>query len=210
MIPLDAITIDHREKRSSVVKVIPKYFNVTYEQLPHGDYYLHNTDFYVERKSYLDLYQSYQSNTIQQQIANLVLNNCKYIVMVHGKPIDLAAYKDPLVSYPEKLSRCKHMLLSLSCSGVPYYIAASDLEFVAALKFISNFKEKTFELLRARVKKCSKIERTLRSMEGIGPVKAQKLMEEWGDVLTLYNNLNKAKLSPNLKKEIKDSLVKQN
>lgn len=199
------VTIDPTECSSQICKKITKRFDAAFKRLQYGDYFFSNSGWYVERKTWQDLFASFTTPRLNNQLVKLIDSGDPFVIIIHGKK-DALRYPDES-KYYLKVRQCEAYLLTLSLSGVPVARASSDKTFLRMLDIVNIFTGKTFETARARTKGVNKIERTLRSIPGIGQDKASKLRTLYRDIPGIVKNLEQIKISPKIKAEIKESLI---
>lgn len=202
MVLLYKIEIDNREKDLSLIWYLRKNFDSDVIELKYGDYHVISTDYYIERKSWSDLFLSITENRLDKQLIKMIEKNLKFILVIHGKP-DFSYTNNPMLH----AIQCYNKALSYTLSGIKVVFAEDNYHFKLVLDYLIKNKITELTDMNAKIKHISAPISLLSSIRGIGIKKAEKLLSENGNIKNIMNNIDKINISKSLKDNIKSAFM---
>ena len=182
---LGLIIVDFREKNSLVVsELVSLGVNVKFEQLSVGDYMVGKI--IVERKTFSDLIFSMIDRRLSSQLINLKDHDNKLLIVEKN---------DNNSNSPSKIhpNAIKGLFLSSVLDyGVPIIFSqsASDTAnfLLLLLKRLSkNYKSSSFRPHANKLSDDERLKFVLEGFSGVGPVKAERLLESFGNIKNIIN-----------------------
>ena len=197
------VIIDDREKDKESIELIKSNFNTTVERLKIGDYKLLKHNIHIERKSWLDLWNSTKNKNLNDQILNLLENNVKFMIVITGKISDLYNLNSEEDFLLTEL-KCHMVILRYLISGIPVFISFSNELFIRMLDLLLRIGNKKLNFTKSiqYIKHDNPMIEYLTGIKGIGIKKSEKLLNEYNDIPTIAYNIKDLKISSKIKNEL--------
>ncbi|MFH1503529.1 MAG: ERCC4 domain-containing protein [Candidatus Diapherotrites archaeon] len=178
--PKERIIIDYREKNSLVASHLVKQgFNVEFKKLKIGDYIV--KDIIIERKTIQDFLSSMINHRLIKQIEELKQFQNKLLIIEGFSERELYSEDGGGIN----ANAIKGFLLSILLKHkIPILFTKSSEDTAEFINILSKKKEKEINL-NAKKKTLNKKEQLqfiIESFPGVGPKKAKKLLEKFGNI----------------------------
>lgn len=176
------IVVDNREKNSLVPSYLAeKNYQITWEQLPIGDYIANNTA--IERKTISDLKSSIINKRIMHQLSEL-RQYPSSLLIIEGDSKEL--YNDQTINS----NAMRGFLLFLATKEkIPFIFSSSEKDTSNFIDLIMRKKSNTSIPLNPKKNILNEKERVqfiLEGFPGIGPSKAKKLLASFGSLEKIF------------------------
>ncbi len=174
------VTIDYREKNSLVHVYLKKRgFEIEFKELKIGDYIVKGT--VIERKTIPDFINSMINHHLLNQIEELKQHKNKLIIIEGFSEQQLYGQKDERVN----ANAIRGFLLSIVLKHqIPIIFSENSEDTAKFIDILSSKKEKELNL-NAKKRIFSgkeQLQFIIESFPGIGPKKAKKLLEKFGNI----------------------------
>ena len=174
------VTIDYREKNSLVHVYLKKRgFEIEFKELKIGDYIVKGT--VIERKTIPDFINSMINHHLLNQIEELKQHKNKLIIIEGFSEQNLYGQKDERVN----AYAIRGFLLSIVLKHqIPIIFSENSEDTAKFIDILSSKKEKELNL-NAKKRIFSgkeQLQFIIESFPGIGPKKAKKLLEKFGNI----------------------------
>jgi ERCC4-type nuclease len=180
--PIIRVVVDHRESQSGVpefLKQIP-HVDVQLQQLTTGDYQIQNR-WCFERKTLVDFARSIIDGRLFSQASRLASSRTSTAIILEGKGSDLSSLKI-------RREALQGAMISLTLIfGIPVLRSMDPAEtarvMIYAARQLDRHEAHAFPQNRKRAKSKRKIQsRILQALPGIGPERAEILLDRFGSV----------------------------
>jgi ERCC4-type nuclease len=197
------IEIDIKEKDTKLIEYLKEHFETNIVNLKYGDYHVVLSDYYIERKSWDDLWGSITNGNLVNQLINMIDNNLNFLLVIHGKPSFIYT-SNPFLHKMQ----CYKQALSYLLTGIKVFFAEDNYNFRLILEYLDKKTlEKELTQKDIKIKHITPPLRLLTSIKGIGMKKAEKLLNDYGDIKNIMSNINDIQIADSIKNNMKSAFM---